>query len=746
MTNINNLQSSGFTVNLSGHTDKFCSDSLELNIEKNVNYIFGKNGTGKTTISDEIFEQLSDDYDVYIFKDFDGVADNERLNAVSLGVKNKKIQEKINQIDLEMSSIDKEVEQPPDKNEVNLYTKQQLAKEKQNVQANKIEKFHAKSAKKIKEINDPQISITSYNKNNFCMEVGQALSLSKEQIQDYRNTIKSDKKAEIRKIDLPIIDFSNLLRTTNDIMESTVKQSESIPELNENHDKQNFARQGMRIHDQKSREKCAFCGNEISDARWEQLGRFFNDQIKEIEGKVDSTLEEIISAADKVKQIQEIDSSIYYERYLQKIRNLNSHIYEYKRECLDFLDVLRQGLNEKKEDLFGANRRLEVGLPSPVSDLDNEYENLVNEQNKLSQNLEIEQNKAKNQLRFYEIKVLLEEFNYDSEMCTLDSLKIIEAAANEELKKAKEKLKNLQNKRKNLLSGTVNEEIMAELINDALANMGVASFSLKLVVDKEDDQKGQYQIHGHQGEFREVTKVSKGEKNIIAFLYFMFSLDRPKNSNKPRIVILDDPMTSNDDTMQYLMICEIQKLSRKFNVRNSKDHLIIFTHNCHFYLNVRPPINKPYKKIVENSEAGTREKTSVSYYKKFGNFHLYSDGKKAEIKEILNGTDDFCTSYEMLWKELYFLASADGATSGLMVAPCRRICETYIKFTKISLEDFYGDNRSAKKLFDVNLHSVDDLEADTMGKSKEVILDILKQLFISNNAEAHFENYTKKWA
>ena len=49
----------------------------ELVLDKSINFIFGKNGTGKTTISDLIKEQNRES-DVCIFKGFDGVIDNNK--------------------------------------------------------------------------------------------------------------------------------------------------------------------------------------------------------------------------------------------------------------------------------------------------------------------------------------------------------------------------------------------------------------------------------------------------------------------------------------------------------------------------------------------------------------------------------------------------------------------------------------------------------------------------------------------
>lgn len=68
-------------IDLSKHKDKYAGGNLELDITKKVNFIFGKNGTGKTTIADEIAGQFSGQYAVHVFKDFDGVAINERLDV-----------------------------------------------------------------------------------------------------------------------------------------------------------------------------------------------------------------------------------------------------------------------------------------------------------------------------------------------------------------------------------------------------------------------------------------------------------------------------------------------------------------------------------------------------------------------------------------------------------------------------------------------------------------------------------------
>lgn len=715
-------------VSLSDHPDKFSEDSQEFTIAKKINFIFGRNGTGKTTISDQIMSQLSDEYDVCLFKDFGGVVENDRLNAVALGTTNAKIQKKINHLDSEIAEFNKQIEIPKDDNIENLRTKSIETQTAYSTKYDTIDSFFSDSARKIKNLSNPQIAKPSYNKSSFQYDIEKANLLSEKSIKAHKDTIKAEKKANIANILFPDLDLSLYLESTNEVLKSRVAQIQDVPELKGETAKQDFARQGMSIHQHKVGEKCAFCGNEISDERWQLLGNYFNDEVKKLESSIDSKIKKIGLELDVIKSIEEIKESIFYDRFKQDIQRLNLQIVAKQNECKEFLNSLKAALEEKKKKLFIGSSPIKIAIPANFNDIEKECEDLVKNHNELSLNLEAEQEKAKNALRYHEIRKILDEFKYDDKRTALATLKAINDEAQEAIDKTKNELQIKQDTRKNLILQTKNEGIIAEKINSLLTSMGVASFSLKLVKDDGENQKGQYQIKGHNGNIRSITKVSKGEKNIIAFLYFIFSLESVDASSNPKIIVLDDPMTSNDDTMQYLMISEIQKLYRKISDGN---YFVLLTHNCHFYLNVRPKTTSTYK---DNGN-------EISFYEKYGIYHMLSDGKHTAIKKISKGKQDFKTSYETLWKQLVFLYNTDDATPDLMLSTCRKICETYMNFTKKGIESFYGDNISAKKLFDVNLHSIDDFEAEANGKTKSEIKDILHELFKSNGAEDHISSY-----
>lgn len=718
-------------IDLSKHPDIFTQNNREFIIDKKVNFVFGKNGTGKTTIADEIDSQLSDQFDVYVFKDFDGVAVNARLDAVALGTENAEIQKKIDAIDVDILVIEKETKQPEDKNTENLFTKAMVAKKDFDDSSEAITSFFTSAAKHIKNITNPSVAKTTYNKNDFESDIPKATLLAESNVVSYRNTIKSDKKADVSNVVIPELDLTIYLSLTNEILQLSVAQPQDIPELKDNIDKQNFAKLGMRVHAHEDDEVCAFCGNRISDERWQLLGNYFNDEVKKIEGRIDSGQEKIETALTQISNIKEIRADEYYDRYSEDVKSINLQLKAKRGEYKEFLELLKAALEKKRDSLFSQSDMLEAGIPEGFREIISACGELIERNNELTKNLSKEQEKAKGALRYHEVKKKLNEFKYDDENNKLSTLEAVNNEAQKSLNTKKVELQQKLDERKRLVIQTRDEEKIAVSINKLLSNMGVASFSLMLVSDDVENQKGQYRIKGHNDQLRPVTHLSKGEKNIIAFLYFLFSLEGIGSDNKQKIIVLDDPMTSNDDTMQYLMIGEIQKLYRKIS---DGSYLIILTHNCHFYFNVRPNIMPIYKK---SGEDGLFEESS--FYEKYGVSHLFSDGKRITIKRITKGKQDFNTNYEALWKELVFLYDADAPD--LMLNPCRKICETYLKFTRQDVMMFYGENTSAKKLFDVNQHSVDDLEAEQNGRTNEDIKNILLELFKSANAEEHFKSH-----
>ncbi|MCL1883950.1 MAG: AAA family ATPase [Defluviitaleaceae bacterium] len=594
-------------INLSNHADKFEDDAFIISQE--INFIFGRNGSGKTTIADEIEKQLSGSYDVCVYKDFDGVVQNERLDAISLGVENAEIQIKVNAIDKEISEIVKQCEQPSESGARNLYTKAHIAQLAYNVAEKDITEFYSKSAKYIKGQTSPHISVPNYNRTNFIKEIPNALLLSENEIFDYKSMIKSEKKSYIELIIFPKIDLSIYIRSVNEILLTRIIQPKVIPELCNNKEKQIFAGEGMRIHADKIGEVCSFCGNEISPERWQILGKYFNDEVKKLEGRINKGMEVISKVIEEIQNISELKESDFYEKYFHEVQKLNLQLKSKKADYKDFLETLKSSLIEKKENIFSESEVLKIAIPEDFTNFRQSVDSLVRSNNLLSDKLTDEQEKAKNALRYHEIKKLLDSPKYDEFLFKSGKLKDELENANKLLLDKKEELSAKKNERRALILQTRNEEKIAEKINKLLENNGIFSFTLKLVEGDAENQKGQYRIKGHDEKIRNITQLSKGEKNIIAFLYFIFALDDANRLSSPKIIVFDDPMTSNDEFMQTLMLGEIQKLYQRLS---SDSFMFILTHNKNFHINV-----------------------STGFHDAHGMWHLISDGKKTKIQPFL---------------------------------------------------------------------------------------------------------------
>nr|WP_281174515.1 AAA family ATPase [Stenoxybacter acetivorans] len=318
------------------------------------------------------------------------------------------------------------------------------------------------------------------------------------------------------------------------------------------------------------------------------MGSYFNNEVKNLENKINGEIEKISKQLTNISSILEINANQFYLHFSQPITKINLQLKSKQAEYKEFLGYLKTTLESKKNNLFSVMSELEIDAPQNFSQIKNDLKELINKNNDFSENLKKEQEQAKNSLRYHIIHEALNKFNHNKEDEHLKFLKKQKHDAEEKLQSERKKLDDKQQEKIKLIAQTKDENQIAQKINECLEKAGVQSFSLELIADNQEYQKGQYQIRGYNGEIRKITELSKGEKNIIALLYFLFSLesiDDKNNTPKPKIIILDDPMTSNDDTMQYLMIGEI---SNCYKNKKANDKFILLTHNCHFYLNVRP--------------------------------------------------------------------------------------------------------------------------------------------------------------
>lgn len=702
----------------------FDEDSIDIN--KKTCFIFGNNGTGKSTLTNHLKNSFRE-YDVRIFQGFDSVVnDNEKLNAVVLGEKNVEIDKEVRNIDNRIMQIEikkNKIERVIDKSnydENNLYHKMVSDNNQYQKFVKKIESFYSQEAARIKNI-EPKISKTSYNKNDFRLEIEKANSLSEEEIDRLNKLLISEEKVA-PKINFPKINLLEILNEVNDLLSNTVEESVKISRLDNDVKKREFAKIGLQIH--KKGDKCSFCGNNISNECFEQLDKYFSgEDIKIFEKQLQDKLNFLNYIKNTVENL-DLNINNFYESLYSEFRELELIFNETKSENLEFFELLIKSISDKQKKLFEKVNELNIVPPKNFEDINSKYLELSKKNNE--SNLENKKSEAKKRLRFNEIKKSLLQYNYSEKLDELEKLKKDYENSKEqfnnveiEVDKLKSCVNQLKSEKIELKSKSKNEEKLAAEINKLLG----VYVNFKLIHYKHD-QNGYYRIQcKYTDEIRDVKQLSMGEKNIIAFLYFLKKLEEVNEQGlvTTKFIVFDDPMTSNDNNMQYIMIEELIKLINVSYKNDNIEKLIIMTHNHHFYLNLTGYLKEKYKKHQF--------------------LRFVSNGENTNIKLIKNKDEDFKSNYDALWQDLEFVYTSDKGRAGLLCNISRRIVDTYTNFNSISKTSFYKDVAGAKKLFDVNSHEIEDLEADLVVDDKMKIINILYECFKKNNGEEHFRKH-----
>lgn len=686
--------------------DRFSTNRLD-NL-KLKNFIYGKNGTGKSSIATCIEEQYSEDYDVRVFQGYERIiAEQGQLNSITLGIKNVELQPKIEKAEALVLDLQKEL----GNKESGLYKDLNNQLEKVRQVKSDLDRFFTNSARKLKNENSELVGIT-YNKNGFKSDI----SLRKKASDEERITAKIN-------INQAIVETGVMIEYTCESLETYIESVNQLlivdivepTTLKFNSDvERNWVQSGISLHENNS--TCLFCGANLSPERKEVLRDYFNDAVKTTSQDIVKLFDELERLRTAVKKMINIDESRFMLIFHSQIKDLNLQLSKIREKKLNILDVIEAKLKEKQSNIFS------IVEPVDLSDNNKDFDSFIESYKALyvdnynrSSALENIKKTARDILLNDLIYQICDSYGYSKkneelilEKAELDCKEGYIKGKEQDLQEAREKLNFLKKQ-------TVDESIAADTINRLLAGLGNKSFTL--VKSELDNHNGSYIIQDYNGAVRDIKSLSTGEKNIVAFLWFICNLENLELAEaKPQVVVFDDPMNSNDDTTQYLIISQLQKLIRD----NEDKQIFLLTHNVHFYLNTRYKYwkNKLSRKCT---------------------YHLIKNGTHTDIKLISNETQDFRTAYDALWRELNWLYNNEDAKPEYLLNPIRRILETFEKFNCI--DNMCRNFSEAEKLFDVNSHSIDDLDAELNGKDKSAIIDILKKVFSDNHSLEHFKSH-----
>lgn len=655
-------------------------EKIEFN-PKRVNYLYGSNGSGKTTISN--FIQNYKQYDKSKIEwendeELETLVYNKRFindnfnncNSIkgifTLGKDTKEAKELIEQAKIQQ-----------EENKVQIETlNKSLTQINKNVDSeNNILKDICWSEKQIEE-KTFKLALSGFigSKDSFMkkciLEIDNSSDIvSIEKLEEKYKTIF--KENMIKYENFEEIDFEEITKLeSNKILQKVItgKQNIEIGKLIQKLNNSDWVKQGLE-YVKNDNDPCPFCQRNLNKNLLDTISNFFDETydndcetLTNLKQQYESENHKIFLQLDKI--INNNIEIINMDKLLTLVENLKT-IYEYNITII----------NEK---IIAPSKIITLKyMTDTYQEINNtikEFNLKIEENNKILENIDDEKKKLISQIWKYIVNKLQTNINnYQRKIEGLEKGKnSIETKIKEYYKKNQDLEDQIRQKEAEVTSvtHTVNE------INKILVSFDFSGFRLS-----EGDEKGTYKIVRNDGSEVKET-LSEGEYNFITFLYFYQLLQGSTETtgiNKDKIVVIDDPISSLDSNVLFIVSTLVKNIIENcFENINGIKQVFILTHNVYFH-----------KEVTYRHRQGKRKDETYWIVRKLNNQSYINEFEENPIK----------TTYELLWRELDNISEVSNVS---ILNTLRRILEHYfsiiggIDYEKY-INDFDGEDKIIAK-------------------------------------------------
>lgn len=579
--------------------------------------------------------------------------------------------------------------------------------------------------------------------------------------------------------------FSGLNRSQQKFLERVLKEYEKYKNISEI-DIEQLKQQAQTVFDKSSATE-----NEIEELDAVDLKKLENIAAspllqKAITGKEDSAFGDLIKKlknSDWVRQglenyihgagdpcpfcqqrveadILEKMRELYDEQYRRDLKSLEDLKNEYAALCEDILNIFNGvqtvaenfldkeaflGLKERLKAVLDKNRKLiegKIEKPSqsiqllPVSAVFNEAQGFLRKINgTITDHNDAINNRIRLKAEFVqkfwaymicENKSFIED--YVERKKELDKNL---AELNVEIRKQKVEYGAKEQELRALQSNLEGVEEAVNSINAMLKAYGFANFELATCGEKNQF----YKTKRPDGSDVEET-LSEGERSFVTFLYFYHlvkaELERGQDA---KIVIFDDPVSSLDSSVLFIVSQLIRELIQENELKKADSNkpikqIFILTHNLYFH------------KRVSYELSGDLA------------FYVIRKDSKGTVIESMGKKNTVINSYECLWSELRFFRDKNDRESFILMQNImRRILEYYFEdiqgWKKETLANKFTDEERIKysaflQWLGAGSHRVPDEEFYGIDGDIESFLQCFELIFVRNSQEPHYKRMINK--
>ncbi len=469
---------------------------------------------------------------------------------------------------------------------------------------------------------------------------------------------------------------------------------------------------------------CPFCQQStITDEFKKQLEDYFDDNFTKAIEKVKTISSAYLAQSQNIlNELKQIEGNEKNNKDTKlDLDKFTAYLKTYESQIISNKELINSKIKEPSRS---------IELTSTKEQLENIQQLIVDANEEIKKHNTIVSNYREEKTKLIGAiwKYIIEEFR-DDIVSYLKKIKGLEKGITELDKRYQEKrieYGTLNNEIKELNKDVTSIQPTIDEINKILQYYGFLNFEIV----PSDSNKNHYQIKREDGSLAEET-LSEGEITFMTFLYF-FQLAKgsvnKEEISKDRILVVDDPISSLDSNVLFIVSTLLKSIMEdvKNEVGNIKQ-IIILTHNVYFHKEVS---------FIDGRSNGDR------------NTHFWILRKKDKVTTIqpYEIKNPIQTSYQLLWQELKDKEENSRIT---IQNTMRRIIENYFKILGGYKDDHLVEKfesheerlicKSLISWINDGSHSVpDDLFVELQEEAIEKYLEVFKNIFKHTGHEGHY--------
>lgn len=701
---------------------------------KPVNFLYGSNGSGKTTISRLLFNPNKYTYSsvtqdeerktlVYNNDFVDLHFNNNSLikGIFTLGKDSNEALEKIKELEETNNNLKDEIknkEKSIEKSNLELNSKKTIINDQ-------CWKFKNEYNFAFKELFKGNVG-TKDSFANYCLNINSTDSERKtfEELKKIYNSLYVNKLTFFDKIEYKIIiDISDLkgLKSLNESIISNKSLQMSI--LIEKLMNSDWVKKGVDYL-LITKDLCPFCQQKINFDKLSMINKLFDESYEK-------TIN-LIKEAKKQYSFRVSDAIIKIENVLNTYKNIFD-LEELDKNLFELKNILSQNKSIFEKKLANPSQKFSlIPFEEKISNINNIIEQLnssIDENNRKAKNVENEKDILKenvNNSLYDKLKEYINSYKKDVKGLNIGITNIKGKIDN--LKKERDKNILEIDKLRSSMSGISNT---LEKMNKILESFGFTGFRFAA------NDSSTYKVIRADGSSVGKT-LSEGEQRFISFLYFYQLIQGTLTENGRKedcIVVIDDPISSLDSNILFIVSTLVKNIIDDcLTSQNNIEQVFILTHNVYFF-----------KEITFRSNRG-----KISFNKKnTAYFIINKNNESSYVKEYDN--NPISTTYDLLWDEI---RDDSKKNKGTIFNTMRRILEYYfniiggLKYEEI-INKFEGEEKQIchsllSCINDYSHYIPDDYSIIVTNELIEKYIKVFKLVFEKSGHISHYEMMMKK--